>query len=116
MFKIQSDREKQRIFLSVTSINAITQKTKLSHQSITNQSFQVHSRLIISSMLFIPGEYVPSMVEGDCVIQRYLPEKVSSDLSWAEEPTDIDLKDKDTPGKHVLYILSPILPKNFFKI
>ena len=67
-------------------------------------------------MLFIPGEYVPSIVEGDGVIQRYLPEKVSSDLLWAEEPTDIDLKDKDTPGKHVLYnIISPILPKNFFK-
>lgn len=65
-------------------------------------------------MLFIPGECVPSIVEGDGVIQRYLPEKVSSDSLWAEEPTDIDSKDKDTPGKHIIYILSPFLAKIIF--
>eukprot|EP01036_Dinobryon_divergens_P027779 gene27779-36606_t len=52
-------------------------------------------------MLFIPGECVPSIVEGDGVIQRYLPEKVSSDSLWAEEPTDIDSKDKDTPDNWI---------------
>ena len=55
-------------------------------------------------MLFVPGEHVPSLVGGDGVIQRYLPEKVSSDSSWAEDPTDIDAKDKDTPGKNLYFM------------
>jgi hypothetical protein len=49
-------------------------------------------------MNFIPGEYFSSIAEGDGVIRRYLSDEISSD-SWAEEPSEIDAKDKDTPGE-----------------